>query len=98
MQLLTPSERPALDEAVMPGDDSPPADSAAQLWRTALVQLQQQVTRPNYETYLRDTAGARFSDGQLVITAPSDFVTEWLSRRFRTPVMQTLAQIAGRPV
>jgi chromosomal replication initiator protein len=70
--------------------------AASQLWSAALAALQGQVTRPIYETYLRETAGVRLSGDTLAVAAPSDFITEWLNRKLRPVVLRTLAELAGR--
>jgi len=56
-----------------------PPNGAHDLWQTALAQLQLQVTRPNYDTWLKDTVGVQFGDGLFVVGAPNDFATAWLS-------------------
>ncbi len=68
------------------------------LWETALGELQLQVTRPNYDTWLRDTVGLRYDGETLVVGAPTDFATEWLNRKLRPLVAQTLTGIAGTPL
>lgn len=68
------------------------------LWETALGQLELQVTRPNYETWLKDTVGLQFDNGRFVVGAPSDFATEWLSTKLRPLIAKTLSGLAGRPV
>jgi len=71
--------------------------AAPQLWQATLGQLQLQVTRPIFETYLRETAGVRFDGETLAVAAPSDFATEWLSIKLRPLILQTLSQIVGGP-
>lgn len=77
---------------------SRPKSSAQDLWAVALAELQLQVTRPNYETWLKDTVGVRFENGFFVIGAPNDFATEWLSTKLRPLIAKTLSSIIGRPV
>ena len=74
-------------------------DPAAQrIWNAALGQLQIHVTRPNYDTWLKDTIGLRLDNGHFVVGAPTEFVKEWLSTRMRSLVCQTLGNILGGPV
>ena len=74
------------------------ADPTAQrIWDTALGQLQIHVTRPNYDTWLKDTQGLRFGDGQFVVGVPTEFVKEWLATRMRSLVSQTIGSIMGQP-
>jgi chromosomal replication initiator protein len=72
--------------------------SAKNLWERALTELQLQVTRPNYETWLKDTVGLRFDNGFFVVGAPNDFATEWLSTKLRPLIAKTLSSIIGHPV
>lgn len=72
--------------------------AAPQVWHTALGQLQLHVTRPNYDTWLKDTVGLRTNDGHFVVGAPTEFVKEWLATRMRGLVTQTVGTILGRPV
>jgi chromosomal replication initiator protein len=72
--------------------------SAKGLWEAALGQLQLQVTRPNYETWLRDTVGVSLGDGLFTIAAPSDFAVEWLSTRLHGLIAKTLSSVVGHPV
>ncbi|MGI8554033.1 MAG: chromosomal replication initiator protein DnaA [Dehalococcoidia bacterium] len=72
--------------------------SAQQLWETALGELQLQVTRPNYETWLRDTVGVRYDGETLIVGAPTDFATAWLGSKLRPLIAKTLSGIAGAPL
>lgn len=72
--------------------------SAQQLWETALGELQLQVTRPNYDTWLRETVGVRYDDKTLVVGAPTDFATAWLGSKLRPLITKTLSGITGCPV
>ena len=54
---------------------------AHRVWDTALGQLQLQVTRPNFDTWLKDTVGLRTENGSFIVGTPSDFVSEWLSAK-----------------
>lgn len=74
------------------------ADPTAQrIWDTALGHLQIHITRPNFDTWLKDTTGVRMENGHFVVGVPSEFVKEWLASRMRGLVSQTLAEILGRP-
>ncbi|MEX0684094.1 MAG: chromosomal replication initiator protein DnaA [Dehalococcoidia bacterium] len=74
------------------------ADPTAQrVWDTALGQLQIHVTRPNYDTWLKDTRGLRYEDGMFIVGVPTEFVKEWLGTRMRGIVSQTVGGILGTP-
>ena len=70
--------------------------TAQRIWDAALGQLQIHVTKPNYDTWLKDTQGLRYGDGQFVVGVPTEFVKEWLGTRMRTVVSQTVGGILGQ--
>ena len=70
--------------------------SASRLWETALGRLQLQVTRPNYDTWLKNTVGLRFDENRFVVGAPSDFATEWLDTRLRPLIGKVLTTLTGQ--
>src|SRR3989337_880448 len=72
--------------------------TAHRVWDTALGQLQLQVTRPNFDTWLKDTVGLRAENGSFIIGTPSDFVSEWLSAKMGPVIAKTVSGILGRPV
>jgi chromosomal replication initiator protein len=72
--------------------------TAAATWSAALGQLELQVTRANYETWLRDTVGLRHESGHFVVGATNDFATEWLATRMRKLIAAALARVIGEPI
>ncbi len=68
------------------------------LWETALGQIELQVTRPNFDTWLRDTIGLRLEDGSFVVGVPSDFTLEWLRSRMSATIARALSQLLGTPI
>ena len=52
-----------------------------EVWEAVLGELQLQVTRPSFETWLKDTVGLSHEGGEFVVGAPSTFVAEMLEQR-----------------
>ena len=79
-----------------------PATVASQqpnhIWKAALGELQLQVTRPSYETWLRDTTGVSFGDGEFVVGTPNAFVAEMLEQRMYSLISQVLERITTHKV
>ena len=69
-----------------------------QMWEAALGQLQLQVTRPSYETWLKGTVGIAFDDGEFVVGTPSAFVAEMLEQRMYSLISQVMEKIVAQPV
>ncbi len=66
------------------------ARSAQEIWETALGELQLQVTKANYRTWLEKTTGLSFEDDRFVVGVPNTFVCEYLSRNQRSLIEKTL--------
>ena len=45
------------------------SDSTRQIWETALGELQIQVSKHNYQTWLKNTVGLSYQDNQFTISA-----------------------------
>lgn len=69
--------------------------SAQQLWEAALGELQLKVSRPNFETWLKDTTGLYYESHILAIGVNNDFVREWLEARLRPVIVETVNKLAG---
>ena len=68
-------------------------NSAEELWSIVLGELQVQVSRANYDTWLRDTKGLALTNNTFVVGAPTTFATEWLSKRLTPLVRKTITRV-----
>jgi chromosomal replication initiator protein len=69
-----------------------------QIWQAALGELQIQMSRPDYATWLKDTCLISHEDGVFVIGVSTPFAKEWLENRLSSPIRQTLTGILGYSV
>ncbi|MFQ5860706.1 MAG: DnaA ATPase domain-containing protein, partial [Dehalococcoidia bacterium] len=73
-----------------------PHAKAKEVWDTALGELELQVSRPTFETWLRDTAGRALDGATLMVTVPSPFTAEWLEKRMSQLIRKTLQRVTGQ--
>jgi chromosomal replication initiator protein len=66
------------------------ASSAQEIWEAALGELQVQVTRSYYRTWLEKTTGLSYEDSQFVVSVPNAFVAEYLNQNQRSLIEKTL--------
>ena len=66
------------------------ARSAEEIWTAALGELQLQVSKPNYRTWLEKTTGLSYKNNQFVVGAPNAFVAEYLDKNQRSLIEKTL--------
>ena len=90
----SPAPQPALQSV---GIDQP-AEIMAAAWQEVMGSLQTELSGPTYQNYLRHVRPLRLTSDKLTLSAPSDFVKDWLVRRFARRIEETLEQFLGRPV
>ena len=66
------------------------ARSAKEIWEAALGELQIQVSKPYYRTWLDKTVGLSYQDNQFVIGVPNTFVAEYLDQNQHSLIEKTL--------
>ena len=71
---------------------------AQQIWEAALGELQIQVNKPNYRTWLAKTTGLGYQDSKFVIGVPNTFVAEYLDKNQRSLIEKVLTGIAHQEV
>jgi len=73
-------------------------EPAKEIWKRALENLQIQVSKANYTTWLSNSHGLNCQDNTLVVSVPNVFVAEWLSKRLYPLVRKTLVDITGKDI
>jgi len=71
--------------------------SAQEIWDTALGELQIQVSKPNYRTWLEKTLGFNYQDKEFVVSVPNTFVAEYLDKNQRSLIEKTLISLTSSP-
>jgi chromosomal replication initiator protein len=71
---------------------------AEQVWQATLGELQMQITRATFETWVKDTHVLSYEDGEFIVGVHSAFAKDWLENRLLSIIKQTLAKIMGRSV
>jgi chromosomal replication initiator protein len=72
--------------------------SAQQIWETALGELQIEVNRSNYRTWLGGTVGLSYNNSDFVVGVPNAFVAEYLERNLRSLIEKVLTGLAQSKV
>jgi chromosomal replication initiator protein len=69
--------------------------SAREVWRAALGELQLQLDRPIFETWLKQTEGVNFDNSRFVVAVPTPFAIAWLERRMYQNIQKTVEKVTG---
>ena len=68
------------------------------IWQATLGELQLQMTKATFDTWVRNTRLISHRDGIFVIGAQNEFARDWLENRLLTTAERTLVGIVGHPV
>jgi chromosomal replication initiator protein len=65
-----------------------------ELWENALVELELVISRPNFNTWFKDTHLIRVEDGAAYLGVPSQFARDWLSTKFHKDILHCLRTLS----
>ena len=71
---------------------------AVKAWQTVLGQLQMEMPRASYDTWVRDTHPMSYQDGLLTVGVRNAYARDWLENRLESTVSRLLIGIMNRTV
>jgi chromosomal replication initiator protein len=71
---------------------------AEQAWQSALGQLQMEMPKASFDTWVRDTQVASYVDGLFTVTVHNAYARDWLESRLSSTVTRLLMGIMNRSV
>src|SRR5512135_2837649 len=72
--------------------------NAHDIWHATLGELQLQMTRATFDTWVRPTHAINYQDGAMVVGVHSPYAKEWLENRLNTTIQRTVTGIVGKSV
>jgi chromosomal replication initiator protein len=65
------------------------------LWDSVLVEMELNLSKPNFNTWFKDTHIARLEDGAVYLSVPNTFVQDWLSNKFHNTILKSLRTLSS---
>ena len=84
---------PDTDQAAAPVAEV--EEAAEEAWRATLAQLEMQLPRNTFDTWLKDTVGLVFDGMDLVVQVPSVVNIAWLEQRMYQTILRALRHSSG---
>jgi chromosomal replication initiator protein len=72
--------------------------SAQKLWQAALGELQLQMTRATFDTWLRGSRVVAYEDGALTLYVRHAYAVDWLQNRLLPTIKRVLQRLAGHDI
>ncbi|MEM6836767.1 MAG: chromosomal replication initiator protein DnaA [Cyanobacteria bacterium P01_C01_bin.120] len=73
-------------------------NSLDDIWQKVLAELQQQLSRPTFETWIKPARAEALSEQALVISTPNPFARNWLQKHYFGTIAGVVQTILGRAV
>ncbi|KGX93673.1 chromosomal replication initiation protein [Pontibacillus halophilus JSM 076056 = DSM 19796] len=70
-------------------------ENITELWNTTLSHVEEKISKPSFETWLKSTKADSLKDDTLIITAPNEFARDWLESRYADLISDTLYEVTG---
>ena len=64
-----------------------------QLWQSALGEIELQISRPNYVTWLKNSRLINKQEGTAIISLPNNFAKEWVENKYNKVILSALRNI-----
>ena len=67
-----------------------------ELWESVLAQLQFQVSKANFATWLKNTKIVQMTEDSIIVAVPNTFSREWLSKKYHHLIFEVLKEVAPK--
>ncbi|MCI5108668.1 MAG: chromosomal replication initiator protein DnaA [Candidatus Pacebacteria bacterium] len=64
-----------------------------ELWDKALIEIELNTSKPNFNTWFKDTFIHKIEEGLISVGVPNAFVREWLSNKYHSFILKTLREL-----
>src|SRR5690625_1430521 len=65
------------------------------LWASALKHIEEKISKPSFDTWLKNTKAKSLQENTLTITAPNEFAKDWLQERYTQLIRDILIEVTG---
>lgn len=60
------------------------------LWDTVLVEMELAISKPNFNTWFRETSIYKVEDGTAFVNVPNNFAKDWLYKKYHSTILRIL--------
>ncbi|MFP7493225.1 chromosomal replication initiator protein DnaA [Terribacillus saccharophilus] len=70
-------------------------DNIQDLWKKTLQAIEKRISKPSFDTWLKNTQAYTLEEDTLVIKAPNEFARDWLESSYSSLIGDTLYEVTG---
>src|SRR5690625_5206616 len=65
------------------------------LWNSALEEIEKKISKPSFDTWLKNTKAEKLREDILTVNAPNEFARDWLEGRYTKLIADILFELTG---
>jgi len=66
-----------------------------ELWHQILDKMKSRISKPSYETWLKQAEPKKLTEDTFIISVPNDFIKNWLDKRYKNFIEDTVYDVIG---
>lgn len=66
-----------------------------ELWVATLEKIEEKISKPSFDTWLKNTKAVKLEENTIIISAPNDFARDWLENQYTKLISNVLAELTG---
>ncbi|MFD1040320.1 chromosomal replication initiator protein DnaA [Virgibacillus byunsanensis] len=70
-------------------------ENIEELWTATLEKVEEKISKPSFDTWLKNTQAESLDEDSLIISAPNEFARDWLEGRYTNLISEVLSDITG---
>ncbi|WP_087973941.1 chromosomal replication initiator protein DnaA [Oceanobacillus rekensis] len=70
-------------------------ENIEELWVATLEKIEERISKPSFDTWLKNTKAESLEKDQLIISAPNEFARDWLENQYTELISEILDEVTG---
>lgn len=70
-------------------------ENIEELWVATLEKIEERISKPSFDTWLKNTKAESLEKNQLIISAPNEFARDWLENQYTELISEILDEVTG---
>ncbi|BAC11957.1 chromosomal replication initiator protein DnaA [Oceanobacillus iheyensis] len=70
-------------------------ENIEELWSATLKKIEEKLSKPSFDTWLKNTKAEALEKDTLIISAPNEFARDWLENQYTNLISQMLLEVTG---
>ena len=69
-----------------------------EIWQAVLAEFELKITKPTFNTWLKNTGLLRYENGEVAICIPSTFHKSYIEKKYHQDIIKSIERVTGKPI